>query len=310
MPQMAEQSKHITPITASPFWACIRITRPWNVLMVGISMTLIRMAWIKPGVSGLIETGFVIPLIIMMLLAASGNVINDYFDVQEDAINKPKRAFVGRIISRRKTLFFHHFLTGTALSMSAIMSLDERSLWPFAWTVIVATLLWGYSPWYKRRFLRGNAIIALLVGQLPFWTALGEIMHLETSSFFSSKDGVALIVYAFLSASLTFLREITKDLQDRKGDAQAGYDTLAVRWKESSTWRLLDWLHGFFWIPLLVTSFFAWYTFDVKGATLFFLLPFAGAHIQLIRRRLQSVSAWQKLTLSGGIVFLLWVYFS
>jgi len=269
-------------------------------------MWAIRCALVVPNHEpALSEFSFWVTACIMMLLAAGGNVINDYFDVQEDAINKPKKALVGRVISRRKTLFFHHFLTGMAVVMSAVMSWDERSVWPFVWTVVMATLLWGYSPWFKRRFLRGNVVIALLVGQLPFWAVIGEIMDAHSHPFFSSNDGITLMIYAALSAALTFLREVTKDLQDREGDALTGFDTLAVRWGAQRTWRLLDWTHGLFWIPLIATSFFASYAFEVRWIVLCFLLPFAGTHIQLLRRRLISISAWQKLTLSGGIVFLL-----
>ena len=310
MPPMAKASDPKPPSSA-PLWAFIRITRPWNVLIIGGSMWAIRCALVEPHHEpALSDFSFWITTGIMMLLAAGGNVINDYFDVQEDAINKPKRALVGRVISRRKTLFFHHFLTGMALAMSAVMSWDEHSVWPFVWSVALATLLWGYSPWYKRRFLRGNVVIALLVGQLPFWTVIGEVMDADFHSFFASNEGITLMIYAALSTALTFMREVTKDLQDREGDARAGFDTLAVRWQLPRTWKLLDWLHGLFWIPLIATSYFAWHAFDVKGVVLCFLLPFAGVHIQLIRRRLTSISAWQKLTLSGGIIFLLFFCFS
>ena len=305
---MLPMAKKAAPksVSSAPVWAFIRITRPWNVLIIGGSMWAIRCALVAPHHEpALSDFSFLITTCIMMLLAAGGNVINDYFDVQEDAINKPKRALVGRVIRRRKALFFHHFLTGMAVAMSAIMSWDERSIWPFIWTVVMATLLWGYSPWFKRRFLRGNLVIALLVGQLPFWTVIGEIMDVDSEQFFISNEGITLVIYALLSAGLTFMREVTKDLQDREGDAVAGFDTLAVRWESNRTWRLLDWLHWIFWIPLLGTSLLAIQAFGARWIVLCFLLPFAGAQIQVIRRRIISISAWQKLTLSGGIVFLI-----
>ena len=52
---MANAKKHIDPITHSPFWASVRIMRPWNVLMVGISMALVRLAWIQPELSQLLD---------------------------------------------------------------------------------------------------------------------------------------------------------------------------------------------------------------------------------------------------------------
>ena len=35
------------------------------------------------------------------VVGAAGNLINDYFDVREDRINKPNRALVGRLVKRR-----------------------------------------------------------------------------------------------------------------------------------------------------------------------------------------------------------------
>ena len=304
---MAEQSKHIIPITASPFWACIRITRPWNVLMVGISMTLIRMAWIKPGVSGLIETGFVIPLIIMMLLVASGNVINDYFDVAEDLINKPRRALVGRVVSRRTALLLHHFMVGAALSMALAISIDWGTLTPFVWSTAVAGLLWLYSPLFKRRFLRGNIVVALIVGQLPVWCTLGAFEFGAWHEILQEPNGKGLIAYALLSLFITFLREVTKDLQDMSGDAASGYDTIPVRWGRERTVRFLKIAHLCTWPLLIGATVLASIQFNLGTESLIFLLPYAGATVQLFRKRIESVSAWQKLTLGGGLAFLLFL---
>ena len=42
-----------------------------------------------------------------MLVGAAGNLINDYFDVREDRINKPQKAFVGRGVKRRVVMVTH-----------------------------------------------------------------------------------------------------------------------------------------------------------------------------------------------------------
>ena len=104
--------------TPSTFWAYVRITRPWNVLIIAAAMALVFQAWIAPTLTGIAEnydglvsvmetfeiTNFVLSVCVMCLLAAGGNTINDYFDVTEDAVNKPDRLIVGRLISRRKTI--------------------------------------------------------------------------------------------------------------------------------------------------------------------------------------------------------------
>ncbi len=301
---MANAKKHIDPITHSPFWASVRIMRPWNVLMVGISMALVRLAWIQPELSQLLDLGFIIPATIMMLLAASGNVINDYFDIAEDALNKPHRALVGRVISRRTTLLLHHFMVGTGLSMAFAFSIDLKSPIPFLWAVLIAGLLWLYSPLFKRRFLRGNIVVALIVGQLPIWCTLGEFAHNPWHGFLTETSGQGLLAYAVLSMVITFLREVTKDLQDVAGDSASGYDTIPVRWGHGRTYKLLKTMHACTWPLMIAAGVLASFQFNLGSESLIFLLPFLGAHIQLLRGQIDSVSAWQKLTLGGGLGFL------
>jgi len=297
-----------TTTHSSDFWAYLRIIRPWNVLMVAIAMVLVFQSLIVPALPRAAESfeafNFVLSVGVMCLLAAGGNAINDYFDVAEDSVNKPDRLIVGRLISRRKTMAFHYALSGLASLLSVWLSFRLSSPTPLVWCAVIGTLLSGYSPWFKRRFLRGNLIIALTVGQLPLWTLIGVLPLEDWPSVLGTLNGSGLLAYAALSAYLTFLREVTKDLQDIKGDRETGYDTLAVRWGERRTIFLLQILHWMGWALLGIASWGAFYWFDATWTPLLFLVPFMGAHLQLSRRLIHSVSAWQKLTLAGGLGFL------
>ena len=276
--------------------------------MVVVAMVLILKAWITPSVivdfNATDKINFTIAAAVMGLLAAGGNVINDYFDIAEDAINKPRRALVGRVISRRKTMAFHYVLSGLASMGSVWLSWRVGSLLPLLWCAIIGILLYGYSPWFKRRFLRGNLIIALTVGQLPFWALLSIIPCGHWGQFLSTTPGMGLATYAILSAYLTFVREITKDVQDETGDRAAAYDTLAVRWGKERTTKLLHQLHIGGWALLLAAAWAALCVLPVQWEVGLFLFPFLGTHIQLSRGIIESVSAWQKLTLAGGLIFL------
>ncbi len=297
-----------TTTHSSDFWAYLRIIRPWNVLMVAIAMVLVFQSLIVPALPRAAESfeafNFVLSVGVMCLLAAGGNAINDYFDVAEDSVNKPDRLIVGRLISRRKTMAFHYALSGLASLLSVWLSFRLSSPIPLVWCAVIGTLLSGYSPWFKRRFLRGNLIIALTVGQLPLWTLIGVLPLEDWPSVLGTLNGSGLLAYAALSAYLTFLREVTKDLQDIKGDRETGYDTLAVRWGERRTIFLLQILHWMGWALLGIASWGAFYWFNATWTLLLFLVPFMGAHLQLSRRLIHSVSAWQKLTLAGGLGFL------
>lgn len=274
--------------------------------MVAGAMWLLQLAWIAPVQSQFpgMHLNFWMATMIMCLLAAGGNVINDYFDISEDLINKPRKALVGRVITRRQAMKLHYGLSASALLISVFLSWHLMSPIPLIWTSCLGTLLWGYSPWFKRRFIRGNLAIALVIAQLPFWTLLSSQPLVEWSSYFAEPAGVGLLTYAALSAFITFLREVTKDLQDRAGDFEAGYDTLPVRWGADRSLKFLEVGHFIGWALLLGTAYLAWKVIGRGIESAFFLLPFAGAHIQLRRGLIQSVSAWQKLTLAGGLLFL------
>ena len=298
------------PITNSVFWAGIRLIRPWNVLIIVVAMGLITESLLLPAFDGELPANqqaiFALGTLAMAALAAGANVINDYFDVSEDRINRPNRTFVGRIITRRQTLALNYGLTGIAVLASLGVGAATKSVMPIIWIVGLGILLWSYSPWFKRRFLRGNLIIALSVGQLPLWC----LALLEPHSFelwldtFISTEGNILLGYVVLSGYITLLREITKDWQDAEGDALAGYDTLPVRWGPERTKSLLHRMHFVGWVMIGVT-WWASITFVHRPvAPLFFALPFLAVHIQLARNQVASVSAWQKMTLAGGLLYL------
>lgn len=304
MPPMADQPKLVTN---SAFWAAVRLTRPWNVLMIVVAMWLILESLLTPDLAGANSVWvFTLGTVAMAALAAGANVINDYFDVAEDRVNRPERTLVGRVITRRQTMALNHGLTAMAIGFTLAVCLLSKNWWPMVWNTVLGTLLWGYSPWFKRRFLRGNVVIALSVGQLPLWCLLlvAAATDGDWKTWLATMDGSVLLGYVVLSTYVTFLREMTKDWQDARGDGEAGYDTLPVRWGAKRTQSLLNTLHGIGWALMLTAWWASWQALSRPTAPLFFLLPYAGVHTQLLRGRIESVSAWQKLTLAGGLLFL------
>ena len=84
----------------SKFLSWWRLTRPWNVLAMGIMVTVV-LRWRDFPLSDMLHLGRAGWVLVPMLVGAAGNLINDYFDVREDRINKPERALVGRSVKRR-----------------------------------------------------------------------------------------------------------------------------------------------------------------------------------------------------------------
>ena len=95
-----------------------------------------------------------------VVIAAAGYIINDYFDLQIDTINKPQKVVVDKIVKRRWAIMWHWLLSGLGILLSIYVSYRIGN-----WVIAVANiccvvLLWFYSTRFKRKVLSGNIIIA------------------------------------------------------------------------------------------------------------------------------------------------------
>lgn len=147
-----------------------------------------------------------------VLVAAGGYVVNDYYDVKIDAVNRPTRRVVGRLLSRRTAILIHLTLTAAGLGLGLLAG----------WAVLAvsagaALLLWGYSTQLKRQVLTGNLAIAALGAAMVLVVEVAARTHNRT-----------VWVYAALGALLTLIREIIKDAEDARGDARFGCRTLPI----------------------------------------------------------------------------------
>lgn len=173
------------------------------------------------------------------LITAAGYVINDYFDIKADAINKPKKVYVGRTISRRQALLFVFILNFSTLGMSLI----ANSKFIYIYCGITIFGLWFYSYLLKRTFLIGNLLIASLAGFsvyiLSYW---GEANNL-------------LISFSFFAFLTNLIREIVKDSEDIKGDLLLNAKTLPIVIGIKKTRIIIITLNfillGFIWLAFL-----------------------------------------------------------
>ncbi|MBP8156165.1 MAG: UbiA family prenyltransferase, partial [Leadbetterella sp.] len=85
-----------------PFLKLIR----WNnLLIIAFSQYLVRYFLVENTENSIFtDWEFLILVLSTVFIAAGGYIINDYFDVKIDQINKPDEVFVGRIIKRRYAL--------------------------------------------------------------------------------------------------------------------------------------------------------------------------------------------------------------
>ena len=208
------------------------------------------------------ETSMLILLIIAtVFIAAGGNVINDYFDVKIDAINRPDKQIVGNILSRQTAMFLHQVLTGIGVISGLLLAYFARSFTLAFIFIVIPGLLWFYSASYKRLFLIGNLVIAfiaaitiLVVGitQLSFLQKEFGSLVFETAipgQFYGWIGGFA--IFSFLC---TLIREIIKDMEDEKGDREMECHTLPIKWGMNKTKIFLYCLIAFTIILLFLAN--------------------------------------------------------
>ena len=147
-------------------------------------------------------------------IAAGGYIINDYYDVKIDYINKPDRVVIGKSITRRYAILFHILLSAFGIVLGLYLS------WRIAAVNILSVfLLWLYSNNLKRLPFVGNLTVAFLTGLAVFVVDL----------FYRTHNSL-VIIYALFAFFMTLIREIIKDIEDLKGDNSFGCKTLPIVW--------------------------------------------------------------------------------
>ncbi|SNC68585.1 4-hydroxybenzoate polyprenyltransferase [Hymenobacter gelipurpurascens] len=224
------------PTTASPgpLRQLAHLIRLPNLLIMALCLLLVRKALLLPDAPWreVLASSFGLMALAALSIAAGGYIINDYYDVKIDAINRPDRLVVGKAVNRRHAMMAHVLLSGLGVVVSGALS-------PLLGAVNLgsALLLWGYSARFKRVALVGNVSIAALTAALVLLPEL----QLRTGS-------KPVWLYALAAFLLTVVREIVKDVEDMRGDAAHDCRTLPIVWGVART----KWVAGFFLACLLV----------------------------------------------------------
>lgn len=262
---------------------------------------------------------FVLLLLASLFIAAAGYIINDYFDINIDEVNKPRRMVVDKIISRRWAIAWHFMLSlsGIALTFFAV---------PFAqkWYLILANagcvaLLWFYSTNFKKSLLVGNVVISLLTA----WTILVLFF-----SKLSAADAIGMgeqahtrffrlsFLYAGFAFIISLIREAVKDVQDMEGDTKYGCRTMPIIWGVAATK-----IYTAVWIVVLIAILsivqvyvlqFQWW-WAIAYSVLLIIVPLVWLLVRLFKAvsaaDFGQLSALTKAVMLTGILSMIFFYF-
>jgi 4-hydroxybenzoate polyprenyltransferase len=203
--------------------AYLRLARWPNLLIIGLIFLLAKTQIVDPisELSGVIscvsDLHWFLLALATVLIAASGNVVNDIFDQNIDFHNRPDRIIVGNSISEEKAWNFYYGLGSVGLGLGMYLCWDLGNLSNSLIFMLSAGGLYFYSYSYKRQFLIGNLVVAFLAGIVPFLPLYIQMMCTQ-NPWMELPWAPVLVALAFFSFLTTLIREIIKDMEDLKGD--------------------------------------------------------------------------------------------
>ncbi len=221
--------------------------------------------------------------IIGILVTAAGNIINDYYDIEADRINRPYRVLPSEIVSPAIALLFFLLFNISALLLAALLGLDL-----FIIVAVTLLLLYLYSYMLKNIPLVGNLVVAFLTG-LAF--IFGSVIVENVLC------GIIPALFAFM---INLMRELIKDIEDIDGDKAVDLSTYPIKYGVVSSVNLVS-IIGVALI-ILTTLPFLFKIYDIKYFIL--VMPFVNGILVFVISRLRIDLSKYNLKLASNLLKL------
>ena len=223
--------------------AFFRLIRYPNLVFIALTQSLFFFIIQKPsfnkstrGLSAQLgDNDFYLLLLSSVLIAAGGYIINDYFDMDIDNVNKPHKLVIGKIISRRWAMLLHMLLSLVGLFLTALVAIHINNVLLLVLNFLSVVLLLFYSTTFKKKLLIGNIIISLLTAWVVGVLFVAELKLSDLDYMLQNNDVIQrlykyTLVYAGFAFVVSLVREVIKDAEDIIGDKKYGCTTMPIVW--------------------------------------------------------------------------------
>ena len=230
---LSRKQKHVL----LKFFSMFSVVRGYNILVVVIAQYLTSiyiLAHDKPLKAVLLDLNLLMLVLASSATIAAGYIINNFYDSEKDLINRPQKSKLDRLVSQNTKLSFYFVLNFSAVIMASYVSFNAVvffSLYIFG--------IWFYSHKLKKLPFIGNLTSAILT-ITPFFAIFLYYKNFESVIFVHA-------IFLFLMISM---RELTKDLENMKGDLLLGYKTIPVVYGEKVSKVMLTALIVFTSVPV------------------------------------------------------------
>ena len=195
-----------------------KIIRWKNLVIISLSQIFIKFFFIDFFIQKdqLLNANFVILLIVTILIAASGYIINDIYDYNLDQINKPEKVVLGKFLKSRDAIIIYMMFNCLAIVLSIFLCMKiEQEIYILVFLLIIYCL-WLYSKKLKKYKIIGNILIAFFISLSILNVPLFSYKNiLSDDRFFVF---LIISIFSVLAFLINVKREIIKDIEDIEGD--------------------------------------------------------------------------------------------
>lgn len=237
------------------FFSMFSVIRGYNILIIVFAQYLTSvyiLAHNRPLKQVLLDVNLLMLVLASAATIAGGYIINNFYDSEKDLINRPIKSRLDRLVSQNTKLSFYFTLNFLAVIMASYVSFNAViffSVYIFG--------IWFYSHKLKRMPFVGNLTSAILT-ITPFFAIFLYYKNFENVIFVHA-------IFLFLVISM---RELTKDLENLKGDLAQDYKTIPVIYGHKVSKVMLTILAAL----TLVPAYLLLYKFQIGHMYIFFYL--------------------------------------
>lgn len=208
------------------FFSLLSVVRGYNIVIIVIAQYLTSVFIFAPEKSlkdVLLNLDLYLIVLSTICVIASGYIINNFYDVDKDKINKPQKTKLDSIVTQKTKLSIYFLLNFLGFVFAFFVS------WKAAlFFAVYIFFIWLYSHKLKQYPLL-KMFSAASLALFPFFVIFVYYRNFSTIIF----------THASFLFFILLIRELVKDLQSLQGDIVSNYITLPIKYGERFTKMLI-----------------------------------------------------------------------
>lgn len=310
--------------------AFFKLIRWPNLLMIMVTQCLLNYMVIGHVLNlihvrlPLSNIDFILLMLSTVLMAAFGYAFNDVQDQKVDEINKNDKRIIGRTFSTKTGLRISYSLLILAILPAIYLAIKLQMIQLTFLHLLIGGGLWYYSTQLKKSLLAGNIIISLFTAFSIFivWLYHLVVLRMDPVLMIDSQKVTPFIhqmvlFYTAFAFIISMIRELVKDVEDQKGDAQFNMKTFVVKFGIPKTKILIAGLVILMILMLALASYLS-YLYHWTQLTIYLLVAVGIPLIYFLSNLKKSqnqddfsnLSTLAKIIMAAGILSMQLFYIS